>query len=514
MKMRQTTERRISAITRLVLVAAILLANLILVLFLSYFLQNQVAFLFILLQIVGVVVTVCVFGKKGSVTYKMAWAVTILALPVAGLIMYVLWGSDNKKRKGLINAAPAIPCKSHEISHSLSSADKLGESFPAWRRCALFLHKYDFPLCRNTEVTYFSTGKSLFENIIERMKIAERFIFLEYFILAEGQLWDQIFSILKEKATQGVEVKIIFDDFGSMTRMSGETVEAMRRCGIEVHVFNPVHRYVNRLYFNYRDHRKLCCIDGEVAYTGGANIADEYVGLVERFGHWKDCGVALEGEGAWGLTRLFLHMWECVGGTLQNEHDYYRPLGTFRSEGWCQPFCDGPLNNPENPAEDLYLQTITSAREFVYITTPYLAIEEAMVKTLCIAADSGVDVRLLLPGIPDHKYTYLAAGAYFDELLSHGVRIYEYVPGFLHSKLLVADGEMGIIGTVNMDYRSFQLHYECGTVLYAMSAVEHMLRDIRFTMEQSREISLKKWRKRSVFRRLAENMLRIFTIWM
>ena len=279
-------------------------------------------------------------------------------------------------------------------------------------------------------------------------------------------------------------------------------------------VFNPVHQYVNRLYFNYRDHRKILCIDGDFAYTGGINIADEYANLIRRFGHWKDSGVLLEGEGAWGLTRLFLHMWECLGGDFRSEYDYYRPHGPVQGEGWCQPFCDGPLNNPINPAEELYLQAISTAREFLYITTPYLAIETSMVQSLCRAADSGVDVRLLLPGVPDHKYTYLAAGAYFDELLSHGVRIFEYTPGFLHSKLLVADGEMAVTGTVNMDYRSFQLHYECGVLLYGMSAVEHILRDIKATLEQCREIELPRWRRRSIFRRLAESVLRILSIWM
>ena len=210
---------------------------------------------------------------------------------------------------------------------------------------------------------------------------------------------------------------------------------------------------------------------------------------------------------------MFLHMWESMGGSLQSEHDYYRPHGPVQAEGWCQPFCDGPIN-PENPAEELYLQAVSTAREFLYITTPYLAIEDSMMEALCVAADSGVDVRILMPGTPDHQYTYLAAGAYYDRLLSHGVRLFEYKPGFLHSKLLVADGEMAVVGTINMDYRSFQLHHECGVVLYGMPAVEHIYRDIRSVMEQCGEIRLPQWRKRNIFRRMSESILRIFTIWM
>ena len=514
MKVRQTTERRISAAMRIILVAGLFFGNLALIFFLSIYLQYHVAFAFLGLEVVGVIVTIRIQGLEGSPSYKLAWTITVLAVPVAGLIMYVLWGGNLQRNRQQLDPVPPPSHKDYERTRTDGFIEKLGEGFPTWRRSARFLRKHGFMVYKDTAVTYFPEGDSFFADILTRMEKAEHFIFLEYFILAEGKLWDRMFTILRDRVSRGVEVKIIFDDFGNITRMSGETLAAMQACGIEVAVFNPVHQYVNRLYFNYRDHRKICCIDGDVAYTGGINIADEYANIIRRFGHWKDSGVSLEGEGAWGLTRLFIHMWECMGGELLNEYDYYRPHGPVRGEGWCQPYCDGPLNNPENPAEELYMQIIGTARDFLYITTPYLALEDAMVDALCVAADSGVDVRLLLPGIPDHRYTYLAAGAYFDELLSHGVRIFEYTPGFLHSKMMVADGEMAVVGTVNMDYRSFQLHYECGVALYGMSAVEHILRDMKATLTQCQEILLPKWRKRSIFRRLAESILRIFTIWM
>ena len=514
MRIKEAAERRISAAMRIALVVVLFLGNIALVLLLSYYLQRHVAIAFFALEVVGVVVAIRIQGTRGSPSYKLAWTIVVLAVPVTGLILYILWGGNIQQKRQQLHVVPLPPHKDYERGRSLSYIDKLGEGFPTWRREARYLHKHDFMVYKNTAVTYFSGGESFFADVIPRLRRAEHFIFLEYFILAEGRLWEQIFAILKDRVDHGVEVKIIFDDFGNITRMPAEIIDDMIRCGIEVAVFNPVHQYVNRLYFNYRDHRKILCIDGDFAYTGGINIADEYANLIRRFGHWKDSGVLLEGEGAWGLTRLFLHMWECLGGDFRSEYDYYRPHGPVQGEGWCQPFCDGPLNNPINPAEELYLQAISTAREFLYITTPYLAIETSMVQSLCRAADSGVDVRLLLPGVPDHKYTYLAAGAYFDELLSHGVRIFEYTPGFLHSKLLVADGEMAVTGTVNMDYRSFQLHYECGVLLYGMSAVEHILRDIKATLEQCREIELPKWRRRSIFRRLAESVLRILSIWM
>ena len=351
------------------------------------------------------------------------------------------------------------------------------------------------------------------------MAAAERFIFLEYFILAEGQLWDRILAVLTERVRQGVEVKIIFDDFGNITRMTGETIARMREEGIEVCIFNPVHRYVNRLYFNYRDHRKILCVDGRCAYTGGVNVADEYVGRLIRFGEWKDGGVRLEGPGVWGLTRQFIHMWEMLGNRLNRDYDFYRLPDLRRSRrdqasGFCQPFSDGPINNPDNPAEDLYFHSISNAREYIWLTTPYFAVEDSMVRALCMAADGGVDVRLLLPGIPDHKYTYIVARSHYERLLRHGVKLYEFTPGFLHLKSFVADGEAAMVGTVNMDYRSFQLHYECGVMLYGVPAIGDLLRDMEDIMARSTKIELAQWKRRRWPGRVLEKVLRVFSIWM
>ena len=297
----------------------------------------------------------------------------------------------------------------------------MGAALPPWKRTAALLAKRDFRLFRSTDVTYFSGGGDFFAEVITRMEKAERFIFMEFFILAEGKLWDRILEVLEDRVRQGVEVKIIFDDFGSITRMSNEMVSRMKDAGIEVAVFNPVHQYVNRLYFNYRDHRKIIAVDGQYAYTGGVNVADEYAGFIRRFGEWKDCGILLDGMGAWGLTARFIHMWEMMGHKLQNEHDYYRPYEERRGAGWCQPFSDGPVNNPDNPAEVVFLQCIHNARDYIWLTTPYFVVEESVVRALCMAADSGVDVRLMLPGIPDHKYTDIVAGSYYETLLTHGV---------------------------------------------------------------------------------------------
>ena len=348
------------------------------------------------------------------------------------------------------------------------------------------------------------------------MEQAKRFIFLEYYIVARGEIFDRMLDIFRRKRAEGVEIKFLFDDFGSMMRIRkrGDR-RACGSIGVEVMIFNPVHQYVNRLYFNYRDHRKIACIDGEVAYTGGANLADEYANITERFGYWKDCGVRLTGRGAWGLTRDFIHLWERMGGTLANGYDYYRPRFGAEGQGFVQPFVDGPDNNPINTAEDAFLQLIAGARETLTITTPYLAIDEPMMRSLCLAADSGVKVQLLMPGIPDHKFAYLVAESYWGELMRHGVEIDIFTPGLLHGKTVLADGKMAFVGSVNMDYRSFQLHFECGAVFYDMpETAAALLDDMESIMARSRCLTYEEWRRRPWLHRLIGTVLRPFAMWM
>lgn len=511
---RQTTERRISASLRIALVLFLLLLNIASVMALTYFLQVHAFIAFAILELIAIGVAVSIQSSASSGSYKLAWTLLVVALPVGGMILYVLWGGNIQSKR--LNLLPIPPPQDRVQDRRWSAIDqeKLGRSYPNWQRASRLLTRRGFLLYRDTAAVYFSTGEDFFADAIGRMEKAERFIFLEYFILAEGQLWDRVLSVLIDRARRGVEVKIIFDDFGNITRMRGETIEKMRSEGIEVCVFNPVHQYVNRLYFNYRDHRKILCVDGQYAYTGGVNVADEYVGLLIRFGEWKDGGVLLDGPGAWGLTAQFIHMWEMLGERCHREHDYYRPLEGRKAEGLCQPFNDGPMNNPDNPAEDMYLQCISNAHSSIWLTTPYFAVEDAVVRALCMAADSGVDVRLMLPGIPDHKYTQIVAGSYYERLLLHGVKIYEFTPGFLHTKSLVADGEIALLGTINMDYRSFQLHYECGVVFYGAPVIADVVRDMEDIVSRSELVEPERWEKRSWFRKMLEKLLRIFSIWM
>lgn len=514
-QIQQKTERRIGAGLRLALVAVLLLAQIALVMALSVLLQQRMAMAYMLLEILAVISALRIYTRPGSSSYKIGWILLILAVPVAGLILYWLWnGESSAKRLSLRKVSrPAESLSQQE--RSAAHQQVMERELPQWSRLSACMARRGFPLYGQTDAVYFDTGEAYLQDMLERMEQAQRFIFLEFYIVARGEIFDRMMDTFRRKRAEGVEIRLIFDDFGSMMRFGSEEVSALRKLGVEVMVFNPVHEYVNRLYFNYRDHRKIVCIDGEVAYTGGANLADEYANLVERFGYWKDCGVRLTGPGAWGLTCEFIHLWERMCGTLNNGYDAYRPrFGAENARGFVQPFVDGPDSNPVNTAEDAFLQLIGGARETLAITTPYLAIDEPMMRSLCLAADSGVQVRLLMPGIPDHKFAYLVAESYWGELMRHGVELYVFEPGLLHGKTVLADGEVAFVGSVNMDYRSFQLHFECGVLLYGTEVSQPLGEDMERIMAAGRRVTMESWRSRPWLHKALGALLRLFAMWM
>jgi len=511
----ERVERRISAATSITLCALTIFLQIATTLLLTRFLQEYSNYAYALLQLLGAIVAVRVYQRPGSPSYKTVWMCLLLVLPVAGMILFFLWGGAQQAKSLSMKKVPPVQERESVLMGCEANLGRLKRQSSQWGRIATYLQKRGFLLHRNTEVKYFGDGGEFFDDLIDHLACAETYIFLEYYILAEGKIWDRIFRVLKERAAAGVEVCVIFDDFGNLTRLSDETLQNIQKAGIEVQVFNPVHRYISRIYFNYRDHRKIAVIDGHYAYTGGINIADEYANLFERFGHWKDSGIRIEGDAAWGFATQFIQMWKMMGRTLPNEDDYYRSrIVSVEREGFCQPFTDGPLNNPENPVEEVYLQLISSAERMLYITTPYYVVEESMQKALCIAADGGVDVRLMVPAIPDKKYAYMVAETYWGELLEHGVKIYKYTPGFLHAKSVLVDREVALVGSTNMDYRTFQLHYECAALMYHTPMVEELLEDMDSIVEQSTLYTLEEWKKRSLWRRVWGSIFRLVDIWM
>ena len=390
-------ERRISAATSLSLCGLTVLAQIAISLLVPILLQEKASVVYALFWVIGAILAIRVYQRSGSPSYKLVWMCLLLAMPVSGTMLFYFWGGTQQAKSLSLRKIPPILCRESQRMDSDASLSRLRKQSPAWGRLAAYLQKRGFLLYRNTAAKYFSEGADFFEDFIVHLQSAETYIFLEYYILAEGTLWDRIFSVLQERAAAGVEVFITFDDFGNLTRFSDEALRAVQDAGIEVKVFNPVHRYLSRINFNYRDHRKIAVIDGQFAYTGGINIADEYANLIVRFGYWKDSAVRIEGEGVWGFATQFMQMWKMMGGSFPNEDDYYRPRHDPPvSAGYCQPFTDGPLNNPDNPIEEVYLQLIGSAQRMLYITTPYYAVEESMQKALCMCGCASPVFRTII----------------------------------------------------------------------------------------------------------------------
>jgi cardiolipin synthase len=376
---------------------------------------------------------------------------------------------------------------------------------------ARYLQTYaGFPLYVHTRTEYFASGEAFFARALEELEKAERYIFLEFFILREGVMLDPILEILERKARQGVEVRLIYDDLGCFMSLPPDFKRRLEERGIRCIVFNPFTPLLSSLQ-NNRDHRKILSIDGKVAFTGGVNLADEYINAVDRFGHWKDAAIMLEGEAAWSLTLIFLQMWnlEQQGG---DDYGRFYPWKDepcrVASDGYVLPYADSPMDH-ENVGEHVYIRIINSAREYVYISTPYLVVDENLSSALTLAAKSGVDVRIITPQRWDKRIVHMTTRSYYHHLVSAGVKVYEYVGGFNHSKTFVSDDKVATVGTTNLDYRSLYLHFECGVWLYKSSSVMKVKEDFLATLPRSREISLEICEK-NLFQRYFQTLLRLF----
>ncbi len=499
---------RISAAMKLLLVTILLTLQLLIMFAAVHFLRQYSAFIYTMLEAACMVVIILLLNENGNQVYKFSWAMIVAIFSVSGLIMYFMWGRNNKSKKMRRDMAGVLERSARFAGAVGSAGASLEAQFPELRRLSRYLKNEGFESFSNTAATYYSSGEEKFEALFADLRRAERFIFLEYFIVYEGQIFKRLYDILKQKASEGVEVRFICDDAGSITN-TGIFQKRFKQDGISYMTFNPMNKYVDKLYFNYRNHQKIAVIDGHIGYCGGVNIADEYANLYEKHGHWKDSAIRLEGDAVWGLTRIFLEMWEFSGGHVTQDYSLYKPQKSCVSGGFFQPFADGPTNNPRNPAEDMYCQIIAGAKEYVYITTPYLALDEVLMKTMALAAQSGVDIRLVTPMVFDHWYTDLVTSSFYEPLLRAGVRIFAYTPGFMHAKTIISDSSNAIVGSINLDYRSFYLHYECGVWLCDTGVIKDILSDYEEIFKVCRELSLNEWRKRPLIKKALEKLFRI-----
>lgn len=443
-----------------------------------------------MLRLTSVVVALHIISRRDKEAYKLTWVFFILIFPVFGGLAYLFFRCQTRSKK-LRRRISSI--KSAVKAAQLPSAyAQATERFPDHARQIEYLEKYaDFPIYENGASEYLSPGERFLERLLADVETARKYIFVESFIIEDGEMWRSIFSVLKKKAAEGVDVRIIYDDMGCFLRLPRRFVEDMQACGIRCDIFN---RFVPLLTAvqNFRDHRKIIVIDGEIAYTGGLNIADEYINKVSPFGHWKDSGVRISGEGAFSLALVFLEMWMLMGHE-ERDLSQYRPEfsegNTAESKNsYVQPYASTPLQR-DSVSEDVYMHIIGKARKYVYIMTPYLIVDNNMISALSIAAKSGVDVRIMTPYRWDKRAVHFMTRSYYRELIRAGVKIYEYMPGFLHAKTFVCDDEIATVGSANMDFRSLYLQFECGVFFCGTNVVDEVRDDFLKTVSVCKEIT-------------------------
>lgn len=496
---------------RIVLVTLVLFLQLLWFVGLGYFLNDRYIYFSMTIKVIAVLTVLWLVNQRINPSYKLIWTIVILIFPIIGIILYFIMGKSRLAKRfcheyeSVLEEQGEILKEKCEDRTELKAYDKMASNQ------SVYLRDYaDSPLYKNTVTEYYPVGEDWFAKYIEELKKAEHYIFLEYFIIAEGYMWDTVLDILLEKAAKGVDVRLIYDDFGCITTLPSRFYKELQAKGIKCAAFNPVRPFLN-IILNNRDHRKITVIDGHTAFTGGINLADEYINQKERFGHWKDSGIYLYGEAVWNFTVMFLRMWSVIT-RMECEFELFRPyqyhLDVFESDGFVQPYGDIPMDN-ETVGEHVYLNIISQARDYLYIFTPYLILDNETMKALCLSAKRGVDVRIVTPRIPDKKIVFLLTQSYYEELLEAGVRIYQYSPGFLHSKSFVSDDEVAVVGTINLDYRSLYLHFECGVWLFKTKSVSQVKQDFLDTLEVSREVTLDFCRNRNIVIRAAQSILRL-----
>ncbi len=489
-----------------VLVGLILLAELILIIWLVYlltagFLDSTWAWLFsIVVSLVDLFFLIYIHNSSVPDAYKLSWMFIVGGLSVLGVVFYVLFANKKPKKqsrkitRNIIKALFVDPVKPEVLEH-LKEYSPQGKTIAQYLKSASGLGIYE-----NSEVTYFPLGDLAFPAMLEELRKAKHYIFMEYFILEQGLFFDSILEILRQKVKEGVDVRIIYDDFGCFSTLPVDYDLKLRKEGIQCYAFNKF-RPILAVRMNNRDHRKILVIDGHTAFTGGINIADEYINHKERFGHWKDNAVMIKGQGAYGFTLTFLATFILVSQHSEPiDFDYYRPstyideIGGFPpSDGFVVPFCDYPAFEPVG--ERFYISLLSKSTDYVYMATPYLIIDSEMKNAMCAAAREGKDVRLITPGIPDKKAVFQLTRYYYGDLLRAGVRIYEYTPGFIHEKTFLVDDMMGSVGTVNLDYRSLYLHLENGVFMVGNKCLSAIKRDFEDMFTVSREITAEDYKK-------------------
>ena len=476
--------------------------------------SNRFVFFSAAMSVLSLVVLVCIINDNTNPYYKLAWVVPIMLVPIFGTVIYIFVRMElgtrmmNKRIRTLIVETEPYMQQDETVLEDLERISVKEKNF------AVYMKKYaGCPVWKNTAAEYYPLGEDAFSAMVRELEKAEKFIFMEYFIVEHGEMWDTILEILERKAGEGVDVRFMYDGMSSLVLVPYNYPKKLVARGVKCKVFSPIKPVFSTVQ-NNRDHRKILVIDGHTAFTGGVNLADEYINKYERFGHWKDTAVMIKGDAAVNFTIMFLQNWNISErGREDNYADFTGAVSPeqdeLNTEGFVIPYCDSPLDN-ENVGKNVYLDILNRAEKYVHIMTPYLILDEEMIQSLTYAAKRGVDVTIIMPHVPDKVYAYILARSYYAELISAGVKIYEYTPGFVHAKAFVSDDIKAVVGSINLDYRSLFLHFECACYFYRCPVVKDVEEDMLRTMQKCNQITLEDCRRYNIFKKLAGHVLRLF----
>ncbi len=427
-------------------------------------------------------------SKHKCPEFKLPWLLILISFPLVGLLLYLMFANrrlskkqihNMKKTKDNMHSAQIPIHDKHEVK------ELLGDDYPLEQYLINVTDTYGH---LNNKICYFNSGEDFFEDLKESLSKAKDFIFMEYFIIAYGKMWNQIHTILREKIREGVEVRIIYDDIGSLGRVKTDFFKTLEKEGIRCVKFNPFRPIMSGIH-NNRDHRKITVIDGNIGYTGGLNIADEYINVTHPHGHWKDSAIKVCGSAVVNFTAMFLEMFDAATAQVSDYERYLHILcPVYENQGFVHVFGDAPSPfDKEMVGEGTFINIINSAKDYVFITTPYIVIDYALMTALRNAALRGIDVRIVTPHIPDKKIVFNVTRSHYKLLLDAGVKIYEYTPGFIHAKNIIVDDKLAFVGTINLDYRSLAHHFECGALIYKSPCIIDIKKDFDGLFKVSEE---------------------------
>lgn len=471
----------------LYVVLSLLIQLAFLVALMTYFSREFLPVYYLSLTI-SVLACILVINRNSDTSSKLLWVFLIMGMPFFGGPLYLMFGNRKIPKALMIRDRQADSDYKKYALNNMKTLHKQSKDPLLTKMTSMAWSSGYFPVYTNSRLTYYPTGESQFAALLERIKAAKRFIFIETYILDQGVMWDQLVSILSDKAKSGVDVRLIYDDFGSSINISDDYASQLSSQGIKTQAFNPLRPQL-AMQLNNRDHRKIIVIDGEVAFTGGSNIADEYINQKKRFGYWKDMGLMVQGEAVELFTISFLQIWNYSDAQPTPYENYVIDSARFdiREEGYIIPFSDSPTDE-KNTGKNMHLNMILNSTEYCWISTPYLVLDSEMMAAIRLAVNNGVDVRIVVPGIPDKKMVYSLTKANIASLVKEGVRVYEYTPGFIHGKVMVSDDKQALVGTVNMDFRSYYYNYECGVWVFKNPVIPDIKKDFQEIFAQSHEV--------------------------